>query len=238
MGVASMGGALFVATGNTHGGTQWSGGEAILKLGPGPTFSGRTSDYYTPALWSGMDTLDQDLGSSGALPFDVGSAHLVVALGKDSMLHVVDRDAFGGIGGSLVAPEAVASSEIVAVPAVISTPAGTFLAFTGHAPSCGGRAGLAALRISYGPPLSIQQSWCVTVLGRVSTIATTTGGGAEAIFWAADEFQGRLHAVAADSGAVIFEGGTGGVNRFSGPIVAKGRVYLAANGGIRAFTVR
>jgi hypothetical protein len=237
LGVASMGGALFVGTGNTFQPAQWGGGEAILKLTPGPSFSGSASDYYTPSSWRDLDRRDADLGSSGALPFDVGPAHLVVAMGKDSMLHVADRDGLGGVGGGLLA-QVVASREIVAVPAVIGTPAGIFLAFTGAALSCGGGAGLAALRINGGPPLSIEQSWCANVLGRVSTIATTTGGGAEAIFWAADEFRGQLHAVAADTGAVLYQGGTVGVSRFNGPIVAKGRVYLAGSDGIHAFTVR
>ncbi|HZR07278.1 MAG TPA: hypothetical protein VFA79_01770, partial [Myxococcales bacterium] len=39
-GVAAMGGSLFVATGNTIGLSSWNGGEAILKLAPGPSFSG------------------------------------------------------------------------------------------------------------------------------------------------------------------------------------------------------
>jgi len=94
-----MGGSLFVATGNTIGlaSTSWNGGEAILKLKPGPSFSGAPADYYTPSNWLQLDNGDTDIGTAGALPFDVGAAHFVATLGKDGRLHLADRDNLGGI---------------------------------------------------------------------------------------------------------------------------------------------
>ena len=81
-GVAAMDGSLFVATGNTIGLTSWNGGEAILKLAPGPSFSGAPADYYAPANWKDLDAGDTDVGTAGALPFDIGGSHFVATLGK------------------------------------------------------------------------------------------------------------------------------------------------------------
>src|SRR5881398_4063718 len=86
-GVASDGTNAFVTTGNTYNtGGVWSGGEAVIRLQPGPIFSGNTSDYWAPTAWLTLDGGNGDLGSSGPLLVDVPGAtpsHLVVALGKD-----------------------------------------------------------------------------------------------------------------------------------------------------------
>src|SRR5580692_1797846 len=57
-GVASDGTNLFVTTGNTYNtGGVWGGGEAVIRLQPGPIFSGSTSDYWAPLDW--FTILDQ-----------------------------------------------------------------------------------------------------------------------------------------------------------------------------------
>src|SRR5262249_49307314 len=48
-GVATDGASLYVATGNTFGAVEWSDGEAVIRLQPGPHFSGETLDYFAPA---------------------------------------------------------------------------------------------------------------------------------------------------------------------------------------------
>src|SRR5262249_4614040 len=73
-GVATDGTAIFAATGNTFGASMWMGGEAILRLGPGATFSGLPADYFTPSHWPLLDTADSDLGASGPLVLDVPGA--------------------------------------------------------------------------------------------------------------------------------------------------------------------
>src|SRR6266446_6437571 len=154
-GVAAMGGSLFVATGNTIGLSTWNGGEAILKLAPGPSFSGATADFYTPSNWLQLDNGDTDIGTAGALPFDVGAAHFVATLGKDGKLHLADRDNLGGIGGGLIAPFRVANGVVITAPAVIATPTGTILAFPGNGAGCTGANGLVALGISAGSPPAV-----------------------------------------------------------------------------------
>jgi outer membrane protein assembly factor BamB len=238
-GVAAMGGSLFVATGNTIGLSTWNGGEAILKLAPGPSFSGATADFYTPSNWLQLDNGDTDIGTAGALPFDVGAAHFVATLGKDGRLHLADRDNLGGIGGGLIAPQ-VANGVVITAPAAIATPSGTMLAFPANGVGCPSANRLMALRISAGPPPDATRAWCAQMSGNGSPMASTTGGGAESIVWVVGaQGDNQLHAVNAETGEPIFSSARlGEVMRFNAPIAAKGRVYVAGNAAAYAFTVR
>ncbi|HVI23421.1 MAG TPA: hypothetical protein VM691_08050, partial [Myxococcales bacterium] len=118
------------------------------------------------------------------------------------------------------------------------------IAFTGLGLRCPTFAnGIVGVRINTAP-VDASVAWCASMNGLGSTIVTTTTPGgtnaAESIVWAVGaEGDGQLHGVAADTGAVIFTGGNvGSVSRFSAPIVAKGRIYVAGNSGVSAFTVR
>jgi outer membrane protein assembly factor BamB len=239
-GVAAMGGSLFVATGNTIGLSTWNGGEAILKLAPGPSFSGATADFYTPSNWLQLDNGDTDIGTAGALPFDVGAAHFVATLGKDGSIHLADRDNLGGIGGGLIAPLRVANGVVITAPAVIPTPTGTILAFPANGAGCTGANGLVALGISAGSPPAVRTAWCAGMSGNGAPIASTTGSGAESIVWVVGaQGDNQLHAVNAETGATIFTSAAlGPVMRFNAPIAAKGRIYVAGNAAAYAFTVR
>jgi hypothetical protein len=238
-GVAVADGVLWVGTGNTTGGTPWKGGEGILRLSPGPTFSGATADYYAPSGWLSLDTADLDLGSSGAIPFDAAGAKLVAALGKDGSLYLSNRTDLGGIGGGALA-HSIASGAMITAPAIIPTADGALLAWTGPSFCSGSNTRvIAAQKITAGPPVGSTTAWCVPYAGRGVPIATTTDGSAEAIVWAAGaEGDGRVYALDAASGQILFAGGQVEMSRFNAPIVAKGRVYVAGNGGAYAFTVR
>ncbi|HSS01990.1 MAG TPA: hypothetical protein VLM79_33255, partial [Kofleriaceae bacterium] len=53
----------------------------------------------------------------------------------------------------------------------------------------------------------------------------------------------RLHGYDGDTGAVVFAGGGAGdamasTSRFNTPIVVKGRMFVAADGQLYAFTIR
>ena len=235
-GVAALGTSLFVPTGNTIGLTTWNGGEAILRLAPGPSFSGNPADYYAPTDWKALDDTDSDIGTSGAFPFDVGGSHFVATMGKNGRLYLANRDNLGGIGGNAITPQV--GDFIVTAPAVIATPSGTILAFTAQG-TCTGANGLVALRIGAGPPATAPTAWCAGVNGRGSPIASTTGGGAEAVIWVVGaEGDGQLHAVNAETGEVLFAGGQVAMRRFNAPITAKGRIYAASDSAVAAFTVR
>src|SRR5207237_6304690 len=90
------------------GGT-WGGGEAVIRLQPGPVFSGSTTDYWAPTNWFSLDGSDTDLGGSGPIIVDVPGATpsaLVLALGKDGKAYLLNRGNLDGI----IAP--VASSTV------------------------------------------------------------------------------------------------------------------------------
>ena len=103
-GVASDGTNMFVITGNTftNPGDPWSGGEAIVRLQAGPTFTGNPTDFWAPANWQSLDQSDTDLGGCSAILIDVPGAtpsQLVLALGKDGNAYLVDRNNLGGVAG-------------------------------------------------------------------------------------------------------------------------------------------
>src|SRR5260370_16789349 len=50
-GFASDGKSVFVATGNALEFAKWSGSEAMIRLGDGPTFTALPADYYAPLDW-------------------------------------------------------------------------------------------------------------------------------------------------------------------------------------------
>ena len=55
-GVASDGTNMFVVTGNTFNtGGNWMGGEAIIRLQAGPTWTGQPTDYWAPTNWFSLD---------------------------------------------------------------------------------------------------------------------------------------------------------------------------------------
>jgi hypothetical protein len=240
-GVAVANGFLFVATGNTIGAPGFAHGEAIVRLGTGQDFASSPAfDFFAPANWAALDDADLDLGSSGAIVLDLPGASLVAALGKDGNVYLVDQRNLGGLGSPTAVIRAVSTGSIATAPSVVATPAGTFLAFTGSGLGCPTSAnGIVGLRIGTAP-VDASVAWCASMIGRGSTIVTTAGSGAESIVWAAGaEGDGQLHAVAADTGAPIFTGGDlGSVSHFSAPIVAKGRIYVAGNSAVTAFTVR
>ena len=82
----------------------WSGGEALLRLQPGPVFTNSTRDFFAPADWRALDDADTDIGSSGALLVDLPGAvpsALAVAMGKNGVVYLTDRNNLGGVGGEL-----------------------------------------------------------------------------------------------------------------------------------------
>jgi hypothetical protein len=230
------------------------GGEAIVRLGPGATFSGTPADYFTPSNWRQLDATDLDLGGSGPVVLDVPGAtpsHLVVALGKNGVAYVLDRQALGGVGtgdgmtGEGVQSQQVASGPIINAAAAYTAVSGTYVVFntTGTGIGCPGTPGdLVALRIGAAAPPTITVAWCANNLGSGSPMVTTTDGTSEPVVWSIGaESSNRLHAFHGETGAVLFAGGgpaeqMSGVRRFQTPIVVDGRIFVAADDDLYAFT--
>jgi outer membrane protein assembly factor BamB len=240
-GVASDAGQVFITTGNTFGADVWSGGEAILRFPAGATL-GAAPDSFAPSNWHDLDDGDVDIGGTGPVLVDVPGAtpsRLAVGLGKDGKIYLVDRDRLGGIGGA-VAVGTVSDDPIITAAAAYTTAGGTYVAFPGSGVACpGNRAGgLIAVRIVPGAPPKPVVAWCAPLRGRGSPIVTTTDGSSDAIVWIVGaEGDGELHAFEGETGTPVLEGVSAGgdVRRFQAPIAVGGRLYVAVEGGLRAF---
>ena len=86
------------------GGVTWAGSEAVIRLLPGPSFSGSTTDYWAPTNWAALDGSDADLGGSGPVLVDVPGATpsaLVVQYGKDGKVYLLNRNNLGGVSAPI-----------------------------------------------------------------------------------------------------------------------------------------
>ena len=238
-GIASDGTNIFAVTGNTFNtGGNWSGGEAIIRLQAGPIFGGDPTNYWAPTNWLSLDNSDTDLGGCGAVLIDVPGAtpsQLALALGKDGNAYLLNRNNLGGIAGP------VASANVgVAIrgqsAASYRTANGKYFVFRD------GSSAISAYKITATNPPTIGPAWSVSQSGQGSPWATSTDGTNNTIVWVVGSEGGdqRLHGYNGDTGAVVYAGG--GTNelmadtrKWNTGIIARGRVYFAANNKVYAF---
>jgi hypothetical protein len=246
-GVSSDGSSVFAVFGNGNGPT-WGQSEAVIRLGAGATFSGSAQDYWAPTNWQQLDGTDKDLAGP-AMPLDLPGATpsaLLVSFGKDGNVYLLARDDLGGITAPIA--QLAASNDILNTPTLYHTANGTYVAFRAHgAPGCPGLTGssnLVAVKIAPGSPPRLSLAWCAGTGSAGSPIVTTTNGTSDPIVWVVGaEGDERLHGYDGDTGAVVFAGGGAGdamasTSRFNTPIVVKGRIFVAADGQLYAFTTR
>jgi len=249
-GIASDGKNAFVTTGNTFSPPDWEGGHAVIRFLPGPIFSGSPADYWVPENWPMLDSSEADLGSSGPLLVDVPGgrpSHLVVALGKDRNMYLVNRDNLGGISPP-IARSAVADNTILQAAVSYRTEQSTHVALRANND---GNTVLAAVRITAANPPMIASAWHVNrgAGGCGSPFVTSTDGTNNMIVWVVGtedhltEGDQRLHGYDGDTGAVVYAGG-GPNERMTGThyysttgIVARGRLYVAGDDKVYAFDV-
>ncbi len=249
-GLSSDGTSVFVTTGNTFGTAMvWQGGEAVFRLGDGAAFSGDTADYFAPTNWFALDSTDADIGGVAAVPVSVAGAlpsELMVAVGKNGMAYLLDRANLGGIGGELTSVR-LANPIVIHAPATFTTASGTFVsvASTAIGIGCPGTFGnLITFQIGATSPPSINIAWCASVGGRYAPIITTTDGSSEAVLWTISSgLPTRLKAYDAETGTVLFDGGgddevIGPLRSFLAPIAVNGRIYIAGDNQIYAFTTQ
>jgi outer membrane protein assembly factor BamB len=254
-GLSTDGTSVFAATGNTAGANTWMGGEAVLRFAPGVNFSDPV-DYFVPSDWAFLDATDLDLGGSGPVVFDAPGAtpsQLVVALGKNGVAYLLDRNNLGGVGtgdgmvGEGIQSAPVSMGAIINAAAAYTTASGTYVVFesTDVGIGCPDSPGdLVALKISATAPPTISVAWCADNLGGGSPIVTTTDGTSEAIVWTVGaEYTNQLHAFDGDTGEMLFTGGgpdehMGNVQHFQTPIVVNGRIFVAGDDGLYAFSVQ
>jgi hypothetical protein len=235
--------SLFPVTGNTGGTTTWGGGEAVIRLAQGPTFSGATTDYFAPTNWVDLDTADNDLGGASEVLIDMPGAqypHLVLAGGKDGNLYVLNRDNLGGIGGQLLIQK-ISGAQIKGAPAAYTTALGTYIALhieggTGGSCPTGSQGNLVVMKITQSP-MAATTAWCSSETDLASPIVTTTDGTSNPIVWNADN---TLYAWNGDTGAPIVKGTNTGmstaITTWNTPIDAQGRIVVGVNGQLYVFT--
>jgi hypothetical protein len=237
-GVASDGTDVYAATGNTFGATSWGGGEAILHLQPSLTLSNGTAAYWAPTNWSTLDGSDTDIGGSGPLLVNLPGAtpsNLVVGLGKDGNAYLLNRTNLGGISLPL-AKLHVSGSVIIQAAATYQTAIATYVV-------CASANNLYALRLGASNPPTITLAWTAAENGRGSPFVTSTDGTNNVVVWGiGSEGDQRLHGFDGDTGTNVFTGG--GANelmadtrRFNTGIVARGRIYVANDNQVYAFSV-
>jgi outer membrane protein assembly factor BamB len=236
-GVASDGTNTYVTTGNGNTSATWGGAEAVIRLAPGPVFSGATADFWAPTNWMTLDAGDTDLSGSGPLIVDVPGATpsaLVVAIGKDRNAYLLNRNNLGGVSVPL-AQAVVSTGTVIGAPATYRTSTGTFVV---HRPVSGT---LLAFRITATNPPTIATGWSVASSGRTAPFVTSTDGTTNAIVWAAGS-DGRLRGYNGEDGALLYNGGganelMSGIRSFNTGIAARGRIYYAADNKVYAFSV-
>ncbi|HET6182926.1 MAG TPA: PQQ-binding-like beta-propeller repeat protein [Acetobacteraceae bacterium] len=235
-GIAEDEGALFVATGNTDDAESWGDGEGVFRLGPGLIHSLDRRDFYAPRNWKELDDDDLDMSGVSPLPFDLGGAHRLLALGKDGNAYLLDRDDLGGIGGQIETRH-VAGGPIITAPAFFPEAGREVVAFQARRTVCpdGGAGGLAAVAVTAS---AVAPLWCARLDGRGSAMVTTTDGAAQPIVWIAGaEGDGRLHAFRGDTGAPLWtsQEALPGLRHFVTALVAGRRLYIAGDGRVFAF---
>lgn len=245
-GPSSDGTNVFVTTGNTFGANVWSGGEAVLRFQAGPTYSGQATDYFAPTNWKALDNADLDLSGTGPLVVDAPGftpPTLVVAFGKDGYVYAMDRTNLGGIGGQKAMLHAF-SAEIINASASYTTASGTYVVAHGHGGATGlscpmGSGGLVAIKLS---GTTLTTAWCANNQGQGSPIVTATNAqGTDAVVWTAGaEGSNALHGFDAETGAVVYSGGTNAdhftnVRRFTSPIAVKGRIIVAGDNRVYVY---
>jgi len=245
-GIASDGKNPFVTTGNTFSPSNWEGGEAVIRFQPGPIFSGSPSDYWAPLDWLELDILDFDLGGCGPLLVDVPGAtpsRLVVALGKNTVGYLLNRDNLGGISLPVAQSSVDPGNSIIQAAVTYRTEQDTYVAFRAT------KEKLSTFRITATNPPTILSGWSATRTngGCGSPFVTTTDGSSNPIVWVMGtagwgiEGDQRLHGYDGETGAVVYAGGgpnelIPGTHTYSTTgIVARGHIYIAGDNKVYAF---
>jgi outer membrane protein assembly factor BamB len=100
------------------------------------------------------------------------------------------------------------------------------------------------VQITGGSPPTLSVAWCAGTGTVGSPIETTTDGTNNPIVWVIGATgDQKLHGFDADTGAVLFDGGSAAdamnsTSEFITPIVAKGRMFVAADNRLYAFTTQ
>jgi MYXO-CTERM domain-containing protein len=247
-------GNLYYATGNGQGNNAFDGtsnfGETVLKLAP-KTLG--LVDYFTPSNFSTLDSQDADLGAAGA-SFLPGRPNLFVVGGKEGKGYLLDRTNLGhNVAGDTQIPQSWEAVDPTATPnathhvhntvAMWNGPAGLnmyvggendYLRYYRFDPASSRFTTPATAVSSVLPPLgmpgqmlSISSNGSNAGTGIVWSTGPRTGDANQAVV------PGILRAYDAETLALLWDSSlpaddTQNFAKFSPPIVANGKVYVAS----------
>jgi len=253
-GIASDGTSLVVTTGNTKldaasgpfttpANGVWGGGESVIRFPTTlvqPTVT-TSREYFVPANWAALDTSDADIGGTGPILMHVPGAtpsDLIVALGKDRKAYLLDAANLGGMDAAPLTSLTVAGGVIINSGVAYTTPMGSYIVFRGAGAGCpGGTGGLTAVRVTAAAPPALSIAWCAGANVTTSpAVSVSNAQGANPIVWYAGS--DGLHGLDGDTGqnVVTATATLGTIVSHQTPIVANGRVFVASNTRITAFT--
>jgi hypothetical protein len=166
----------------------------------------------------------------------------VLAVAKDGHLYLLNPTNLGGTNGSTPVVDFMVASGAMSVktsPTAYSVGGVTRVALTTDSmamcPSGAGGRVVMSISVAAGSPPTLARVWCAALGGGgspPSPMSTSTDGTAESIVWVMNN--GNLNGLDGETGAVIFNGGTGmgctGVRSWTSPIAVKGRVIVAGDG--------
>ncbi len=253
-GIASDGTSLYVTTGNTKATAAsgafgsnpatWGGGEAVIKFGTALAMPAATAttDYFYPSTWMTMDQNDADLGGVGPVLFHVPGAtpaDLVMALGKDGNAYLLNRANLGGANATPLGILKVGGTIITAAVGY-TTPNGTYVVFKGAGVGCPNMTtgAFTAIKVSAASPPKLSIAWCAGA-GALTTpaVSMTDTAGTNSVLWYGGS-DGHLHGLNGDTGASVRADTTtmGATRQHQAPIIANGRIFLATDNRVYAFT--
>ncbi|WP_165845450.1 choice-of-anchor D domain-containing protein [Streptacidiphilus pinicola] len=251
-------GRIFFATGNGQTPSAVPGdhppgrlSESVVRLGVSADGSMHARDFFSPVNAPALDHSDGDLGSGGPLglpsvPFGASAAHphLLVEVGKDGRVFLLDRDHLGGRGQGPGGSDAVLGVT------------GPFQGVWGHPAAYGGQGGivyeissrgrLRALAFGLDASGNPGLRWAGVSsesFGYTSGSPVVTSDGTEpesATVWSeatdgGNGAHGRLRAYdAVPSGGrlrLLFSAPIGRTSKFAVPATSGGRVYVGTRDG-------
>src|SRR5579871_434400 len=250
-GMASDGNGIFAVTGNNlAGATTHADSEEVVRLtGLAAVDRSGTQDIFYPTDWKTLDGADEDLSSSSPVYLTTPQP-LVVAASKNGNLYFLDATNLGGMGGELASLTIASGGSMIVHTALASytTAMGTYVTLTTNSgaqcPSgmtSSGKVVMSVL-VPAGSPLKPKAAWCVPTanasLGFPAAPAiTSTDGTSNAIVWFIDGT--KLMGVDGDTGATVYSGTDtcSGVHKWTAPIAVNGRIVVAGDGHLCAWSI-
>jgi outer membrane protein assembly factor BamB len=243
-------GNVFVATGNgqviADDGEVMGYGQSVLKLSPSLA---SVISSFTPAAWETLNAHDNDLGSGGVmlLPAQSGQTAppMAVAMGKSATLYLLSQTQLGGLqpndAGALQTITLPTSLGVWGGPAYYAGPAGAFVYYQTYTSV------LRQFAVSAGTPPALTQAAVGTTKagygGSMPVVSSNGAAAGTALVWlvrrtspleleAYDAVKLGKPVYAAQAGTWS---GKSNSNGFISPLVANGRVYVAADGTVDVF---